>query len=182
MAVQLEKQDVPEELEEGEPRHSPEKRESEEGEKSSRKTAYLNYLGLVVVVIGFASCMMQLQFHGTLYSQWAWTNMLKYAIILADLNRWRLFSGYQWWCLDWWTLALVSLHYALFPTSVCTQLTTVCLKNFKSANLICYSQQCPRPLLLLRTHFDAHYIAFQLEAAVVGGVCISAGIVSVSSD
>ena len=34
------------------------------GEERERNGPYLYYLGMVVVVIGFASCLMQLQFHG----------------------------------------------------------------------------------------------------------------------
>lgn len=55
MAVEIELQE-----EVGEP-PAPAK---EEGERN-RNGAYLYYLGMVVAVIGFASCVMQLQFHGT---------------------------------------------------------------------------------------------------------------------
>lgn len=55
MAVELEVQE-----EGGEPQ--PHGEEEEEGQPSQ---TYLYYLGMVVVVIGFASCIMQLQFHGT---------------------------------------------------------------------------------------------------------------------
>lgn len=41
--------------------------ENEQEAKTSKRSVYLYYLGLIVVVIGFASCIMQLQFHGTRY-------------------------------------------------------------------------------------------------------------------
>ena len=63
MAVELEVQDVVEE-EGGEASQSQAKEINEREQKRSRKTTYFYYLGLVVVVIGFASCVLQLQFHG----------------------------------------------------------------------------------------------------------------------
>ena len=72
MAMAIELQDVQQEEEEGEEQGGREKNEQEN--KRSKKSVYLYYLGLVVVVIGFASCVMQLQFHGTygsLLLKWA---------------------------------------------------------------------------------------------------------------
>lgn len=60
MAVEIELPDVQQEGEQ------PRGKGKNEEEKNSRKTAYIYYLGLVVVVIGFASCVMQLQIHGTI--------------------------------------------------------------------------------------------------------------------
>ena len=56
MAVELEVQE-----EGGDPQPLGEGRE--DGERQSSQT-YFYYLALVVVVIGFASCVMQFQFHG----------------------------------------------------------------------------------------------------------------------
>ena len=64
MAVEIELPDLQQEEAGGEQPQG--KGKNEEKEKNSRKTAYIYYLGLVVVVIGFASCVMQLQFHGTI--------------------------------------------------------------------------------------------------------------------
>ena len=67
MAVEI---DVQQDEEGGEPQEGRGKNEQEE--KSSKKSVYLYYLGLVVVVIGFASCIMQLQFHGTQVTTTKW--------------------------------------------------------------------------------------------------------------
>ena len=65
MAVEIEMQDVQQEggTAGGEPQGGGEKHGQKA--KSSKRSVYVYCLGLVVVVIGFASCVLQLQFHGT---------------------------------------------------------------------------------------------------------------------
>ena len=65
MAVEIEMQDVQQQEEGtagGEPQGGGRGGKNEQEAKSSKRSVYL---GLVVVVIGFASCVLQLRFHGT---------------------------------------------------------------------------------------------------------------------
>ena len=64
MAVEIEMQDV-QQREEGTAGGEPQGGGGGKNEQEAKSSKGFVYLGLVVVVIGFASCVLQLRFHGT---------------------------------------------------------------------------------------------------------------------